>query len=101
MLHFYIHVYIFVGYQVWINPNKSVFYSEPGITLNITCESDCSNGCWKFWQYKDVKWEFFKEQKIQLNVPLKGKESYRCVVTDPAENRFYSRTFQISERGIC
>lgn len=95
------YIYIFVGNKVWINPNISVFYAEPGITLNITCESDCSNGCRKFWQYKDGQWKFFKEQEIQLNVPLKGVESYRCLVTDLSWTRFYSPTFKISKRGIC
>lgn len=99
--HFVIHVYVFVGYKVWINPNISVFYAEPGITLNITCDSDCSKGCHKYWQYEDVTWKFFEEQRVQLNVPLKGKESYRCVVSDPDWNRFSSPTFKISERGIC
>lgn len=97
--HFVIHVYVFVGYKVWINPNISVFYAEPGITLNITCDSDCSNGCHKYWQYEDVIWKFFVEQRVQLNVPLKGVESYRCTVADRNRKRFHSTTFKIFKRG--
>ena len=98
--HFVIHVYIFVGYKVWISPNKNVFYAEPGITLNITCESDCGTGCRKFWEYEDdVKWTFFKHHPKQLNEPLNRMESYRCTVADRNRKRFHSTTFKIFKRG--
>nr|XP_022320238.1 hemicentin-1-like isoform X2 [Crassostrea virginica] len=87
------------GYKVWISPNKNVFYAEPGITLNITCESDCGTGCRKFWEYEDdVKWTFFKHHPKQLNEPLNRRESYRCTVADRNRKRFHSTTFKIFKR---